>query len=102
MEGIRNNMRYLSELTLDSKLPRKPRKMTYAILLAAVLCLLASLYYMNSEIMKLDKRCKDMEKIIDLNSRTLIGVYQYLIEKENDAKAYKQNQLVDNQRVVKF
>ena len=57
---------------------------------------------MNSEIMELDKRCKDMEKIIDLNSRTLIGVYQYLIEKEKDAKTYKQSQLVDNQRVVNF
>lgn len=57
---------------------------------------------MNSEIMELDKRCKDMEKIIDLNSRTLIGVYQYLIEKEKEAKTYKQSQLVDNQRVVKF
>lgn len=57
---------------------------------------------MNSEIMELDKRCKDMEKIIDLNSRTLIGVYQYLIEKEKEAKTYKQSQLVDNQRVVNF
>jgi len=78
------------------------RKTTYAIIIVAVLSLLASLYYMNSEIMKLEKRSKDMEKIIDLNSRTLIGVYQYLIEKEKEAKAYKQHQLVDNQQVVKF
>jgi hypothetical protein len=78
------------------------RKTTYAIIIVAVLSLLASLYYMNSEIMKLEKRSKDMESIIDLNSRTLIGVYQYLIEKEKEAKAYKQHQLVDNQQVVKF
>jgi len=57
---------------------------------------------MNSEIMKLEKRSKDMESIIDLNSRTLIGVYEYLVEKEKQAKTYKQSQLVDNQRVVNF
>ena len=78
------------------------RKTTYAIIIIAVLSLLTSLYYMNSEIMKLEKKSKDMESIIDLNSRTLIGVYQYLIEKEKEAKAYKQHQLVDNQQVVKF
>ena len=78
------------------------RKISYTIILTLIISLISSLYYMNSEIMELDKRCKDMEKIIDLNSRTLIGVYQYLIEKEKEAKTYKQSQLVDNQRVVKF
>ena len=57
---------------------------------------------MNSEIMKLEKRSKDMESIIDLNSRTLIGVYEYLVEQERQSKSYKQSQLVDNQRVVNF
>lgn len=78
------------------------RKTTYAIIVIAVLSLLTSLYYMNSEIVELDNRCKDMEKIIDLNSRTLVGVYQYLIEKEKEEKFQKQSQLVDNQLVVKF
>jgi len=78
------------------------RKISYTIILTLIISLISSLYYMNSEIMELDKRCKDMEKIIDLNSRTLIGVYQYLIEKEKEAKTYKQSQLVDNQRVVNF
>jgi len=78
------------------------RKISYTIILTLIISLISSLYYMNSEIMELDKRCKDMEKIIDLNSRTLIGVYQYLIEKEKDAKTYKQSQLVDKQRVVNF
>jgi len=78
------------------------RKVTYTIIFIAVISLLSSLYYMNSEIMKLEKRSKDMESIIDLNSRTLIGVYEYLVEKEKQAKTYKQSQLVDNQRVVNF
>lgn len=78
------------------------RKTTYAIIVITVLSLLTSLYYMNSEIVELDNRCKDMEKIIDLNSRTLVGVYQYLIEKEKEEKFQKQSQLVDNQLVVKF
>ena len=67
-----------------------------------MISLLSSLYYMNSEIMKLEKRSKDMESIIDLNSRTLIGVYEYLVEQERQSKSYKQSQLVDNQRVVNF
>lgn len=92
----------ISELTLSSNLPRKIRKITYVIILTAVISLLACLYYMNSEIVKLENRCKDMEKIIDLNSRTLIGVYQYLIDKEKEAKILSLNQIVDNQRVVKF
>jgi len=78
------------------------RKISYTIILTLIISLISSLYYMNSEIMKLEKKSKDMESIIELNSRTLIGVYQYLIEKEKEAKAYKQNQLVDNQRVVNF
>jgi len=78
------------------------RKVTYTIIFIAAISLLSSLYYMNSEIMKLEKRSKDMESIIDLNSRTLIGVYEYLVEKEKQAKTYKQSQLVDNQRVVNF
>lgn len=92
----------ISELTLSSNLPRKIRKITYVIILTAVISLLACLYYMNSEMVKLENRCKDMEKIIDLNSRTLIGVYQYLIDKEKEAKILSLNQIVDNQRVVKF
>ena len=78
------------------------RKVTYTIIFVAVISLLSSLYYMNSEIMKLEKRSKDMESIIDLNSRTLIGVYEYLVEQERQSKSYKQSQLVDNQRVVNF
>ena len=57
---------------------------------------------MNSELVKLESKCKDMESIIDLNSRTLIGVYEYLVEQERQSKSYKQSQLVDNQRVVNF
>ena len=57
---------------------------------------------MNSELVKLESKCKDMESIIDLNSRTLIEVYEYLIEQERQSKSYKQSQLVDNQRVVNF
>lgn len=92
----------ISELTLSSSLPRKIRKITYVIILTAVLSLLASLYYMNSEMVELENRCKDMEKIIDLNSRTLIGVYEYLMDKEKEAKTLSLNQIVDNQQVVKF
>ena len=99
MGKIPNN---ISELTLSSKFPSKIRKMTYTIICGAVLSLLACLYYMNSEMVELENRCKDMEKIIDLNSRTLIGVYQYLIDKEKEAKTLSLNQIVDNQRVVKF
>ena len=57
---------------------------------------------MNSELVKLESKCKDMESIIDLNSRTLIDVYEYLVEQERQSKSYKQSQLVDNQRVVNF
>ena len=57
---------------------------------------------MNSELVKLESKCKDMESIINLNSRTLIEVYEYLIEQERQSKSYKQSQLVDNQRVVNF
>ena len=57
---------------------------------------------MNSEMVELENRCEDMEKIIDLNSRTLIGVYQYLIDKEKLEKPFSLNQIVDNQQVIKY
>ena len=78
------------------------RKISYTIISVSILSLISSLYYMNSELVKLESKCKDMESIIDLNSRTLIEVYEYLIEQERQSKSYKQSQLVDNQRVVNF
>jgi hypothetical protein len=78
------------------------RKISYTIISVSILSLISSLYYMNSELVKLESKCKDMESIIDLNSRTLIGVYEYLVEQERQSKSYKQSQLVDNQRVVNF
>ena len=78
------------------------RKISYTIISVSILSLISSLYYMNSELVKLESKCKDMESIINLNSRTLIEVYEYLIEQERQSKSYKQSQLVDNQRVVNF
>ena len=92
----------MSELTLSSKFPSKIRQTTHTIVVVAILCLLASLYYMNSEMIKLERRCKDMETLIDLNSRTLIGVYQYLVDKEKLENIKKPTQLIDYQQVVKF
>ena len=99
MGKIPNN---ISELTLSSKFPSKIRKTTHTIIVVAILCLLASLYYMNSEMVKLETRCKDMETLIDLNSRTLIGVYQYLVDKEKLENINKPTQFIDYQQVVKF
>ena len=99
MAKIRNK---ISELTLNSKFPGKIRKTTYTIVVVGILCLLASLYYMNSEMVKLERRCKDIEILIDLNSRTLIGVYQYLIDKEKLENIKKPTQFIDYQQVVKF
>ena len=92
----------ISELTLSSRFPSKIRKTTHTIIVVAILSLLASLYYMNSEMIELEKRCEDMEKIIDLNSRTIIGVYQYLLDEEKLEKPFSLKQIVDNQQVVKF
>ena len=94
--------RKISELTLSSTMPRRMRKTTYTIICGVVLSLLACLSYMNSEMVELENRCEDMEKIIDLNSRTLIGVYQYLIDKEKLEKPFSLNQIVDNQQVIKY